>query len=60
MGDPIDLARVMEAVAQNPDTVSGMRDRARASFDVRYSPAVDTVRLEAVYRSLCQQALPRA
>lgn len=60
MGDPIDLARVMEAVAQDPDTVSGMRERARASFDVRYSPAVDTARLEAVYRSLCPQAVGRS
>ena len=51
-GLPADLARAMDAVASQPETVSGMRQRARASFDARYSPAVDTVRLEALYRSL--------
>jgi glycosyltransferase involved in cell wall biosynthesis len=51
-GHPDDLARVMDAVASGPDTVSGLRQRARASFDARYSPAVDTARLETLYRSL--------
>jgi glycosyltransferase involved in cell wall biosynthesis len=51
-GLPADLARAMDAVASQPETLSAMRQRARASFDARYSPAVDTVRLEALYRSL--------
>lgn len=51
-GLPADLARAMDAMASQPETLSGMRQRARASFDARYSPAVDTLRLEALYRSL--------
>lgn len=55
MGQPVDLARAIDAVAANPDTTCGMRQRARASFEARYSPAVDTARLEGLYRSLCRR-----
>lgn len=58
-GQPADLARTVQTVASRPDTVSRMRQRARASFVARYSPAVDTARLEAVYRSLGDHRVER-
>jgi glycosyltransferase involved in cell wall biosynthesis len=52
VGQPLDLAAVMDVVASDPDTTGGMRERARSSFERRYSPSADTRRLESLYRSL--------
>jgi glycosyltransferase involved in cell wall biosynthesis len=53
-GDSPDLAKAIEGVATDPETTTGIRQRARSSFEARYSPPVNLQRLETVYQSLLQ------
>lgn len=52
VGDADALAGVLAKIAADPQYLLGMRGRARASYERRYSPAVDVRRLEGVYREL--------
>jgi glycosyltransferase involved in cell wall biosynthesis len=55
-GRPIDLTETINCVTSHPDTAGRTRQRARASFEERYSPTADIRRLEGVYRSLLGSA----
>ena len=46
------LVNALRKVIADPAHMSGMRGRARASYERRYSPTVDVQRLEAVYAEL--------
>jgi glycosyltransferase involved in cell wall biosynthesis len=52
MGDARDLAARLASVVGDPDLMNGLRASARASYDTRYSPASDLLRLEAVYSDI--------
>lgn len=54
VGQPLALARTIDAVASGPDTSTSVRQRARSSFEARYSPEANTRRLESLYRSLLE------
>jgi glycosyltransferase involved in cell wall biosynthesis len=49
MGDPRDLAARLRSLLDNPDEACSLRERARWSYESRYSPEVDIKRLEQVY-----------
>lgn len=48
-GDVTALAAGLSRLVTNPATARGLRQRARESYDARYSPEVDLVRLERLY-----------
>ncbi len=48
-GDAGDLARRLSELVADPSLARALRDRARRSFESRYAPEVDIVRLENVY-----------
>ncbi len=48
-GDASDLAARLTSIVGESSLMSGLRVLARASYDSRYSPATDLIRLEAVY-----------
>jgi glycosyltransferase involved in cell wall biosynthesis len=52
VGDANALRDALRKVIADPAHMSGMRGRARASYERRYSPTVDVQRLEAVYAEL--------
>ena len=52
VGDANALRDALRKVIADPAHMSGMRGRARASYERRYSPTVDVQRLEAVYTEL--------
>jgi glycosyltransferase involved in cell wall biosynthesis len=52
MGDSDDLARHLTVLAAEPDRSAALRGPARASYEKRYSPGVDLVRLETIYRQI--------
>jgi len=52
VGDADSLAAAIEGVIKDPDGWRARRAAARASYDQRYSPAVDLPRLERVYRDV--------
>jgi glycosyltransferase involved in cell wall biosynthesis len=54
MGSSRDLAETITTVASDADTATRLRQQARASFEMRYSPAVNLRRLEGLYRSLAR------
>ena len=49
VGDDVSLARALEQLMRNLARTP-LRDRARASYERRYSPAVNLEMLEAIYR----------
>lgn len=51
-GDVSDLARHLSMIARDPERSAALRSAARASYESRYSPQVDLVRLETLYREL--------
>lgn len=55
-GDADDLATVLAEVAAEPAEWAARRQRARRSYDKRYSPEVDLRRLEAVYADVIGSA----
>jgi glycosyltransferase involved in cell wall biosynthesis len=58
--DPAALAATLAALVANPGMATERRSRARASYERRFSPAVNLARLEDVYRSVAMAgALPR-
>jgi glycosyltransferase involved in cell wall biosynthesis len=52
MGDVDDLARHLSVIAADPDRSTALRGRARQTYESRYSPAVDLIRLEEIYRQV--------
>lgn len=52
VGDAESLAEVLTRLAAQPAVWGERRQAARASYDARYSPAVDVRNLEAVYADL--------
>jgi hypothetical protein len=52
VGDAGSLAEVLTRLAAQPAVWGERRQAARASYDARYSPAVDVRNLEAVYADL--------
>ena len=60
-GDAADLGRHLSQLARHPERSLALRPRARDSYEARYSPAVDLVRLEEIYRQVSSsEASPRA
>lgn len=51
-GDAGSLARALQRVAADPQLMTSRRAAARASYEQRYSPSVDLLRLEQVYRDV--------
>jgi len=51
-GDSDALAEQLTLVAKDPGRAAALRERARTSYLERYSPEVDLVRLEQVYRDV--------
>ena len=49
VGDATALRDVLRRVIDDPAQLRDMRERARASYERRYSPTVDVQRLEEVY-----------
>ncbi|CAN5138829.1 glycosyltransferase [soil metagenome] len=56
VGDPIALARVLRGLLADPDRLLGMRRAARASYQLRYSPAVNLAALENIYAAVVRTA----
>ncbi len=56
-GDVAGLARSLAEIAAQPDRARGLRQRARGSYETRYSPQVDVRRLEQVYRDVTGRGL---
>ena len=52
VGDAAALRDVLRRVIDDPAQLRDMRERARASYERRYSPTVDVQRLEEVYAEL--------
>jgi glycosyltransferase involved in cell wall biosynthesis len=52
VGDAAALREVLRRVIDDPVQLRNMRERARASYEKRYSPTVDVTRLEEVYADL--------
>ncbi len=52
VGDATALRDVLRRVIDDPAQLRDMRERARASYERRYSPTVDVQRLEEVYAEL--------
>lgn len=53
-GDPVSLAEQLAQVVADPDRSSSLRARARESYERRYSPAVDLLRLETLYAEVAR------
>lgn len=51
-GSTRDLARHLSILAKHPERSAALRSAARVSYESRYSPQVDLVRLENIYRDL--------
>ena len=51
-GDAAGLARSLSDLQADPGMARGLRERARNSYDSRYSPEVDVVRLVQIYREV--------
>ena len=51
-GDVRDLAGHLSMLAKYPERSAALRRAARTSYESRYSPQVDLVRLEDVYHEL--------
>lgn len=56
VGDPDSLTKTIISMWSSAETVDEMRVRARQSYERRYSPEVDTKRLERLYRELVASA----
>ena len=59
-GDAASLAQRLEELRSDPGLARSLRARARASYEARYSPELDLVRLEDVYRDVAAPAAPAA
>jgi len=55
-GDVDKLAELLTEVAAHPASWRARRANARASYETRYSPAVDIARLEAIYADVVSAA----
>jgi glycosyltransferase involved in cell wall biosynthesis len=51
-GNVADLERHLSDLANHPERSLALRERARNNYETRYSPAVDLVRLEDIYREV--------
>ncbi len=51
-GNVADLERHLSDLANHPERSLSLRERARNNYESRYSPAVDLVRLEDIYREV--------
>lgn len=51
-GDATDLGAQLDRLRLEPARAARLRSTARASYDERYSPELDLVRLESVYRDV--------
>jgi glycosyltransferase involved in cell wall biosynthesis len=49
LGDPDDLARVVEARFAQPETLAAMRRRTRAAYEARYTAAANYDMLTGIY-----------
>jgi glycosyltransferase involved in cell wall biosynthesis len=55
-GNAADLAERLTELVADPATTLSVRQRARDSYEKRYSPAQDVRRLEAVYEAVTREA----
>jgi glycosyltransferase involved in cell wall biosynthesis len=58
-GDPQDLARVVDAVLQQPATLAAMRHTVRQEYETKYTAPQNYARLMDIYRQVLAAPCPR-